>query len=107
MNRLNTSKRKAVIASLVEGMAINVTVRTTGVSKPTILKLLRHLGVSCAKYHDEHVRGLRPEHDQTNEIWSFNYCKAKNVETVKAQPEGAGSIWTWTAIDADSMISIA
>ena len=33
---------------LVEGMSIRATVRMTGVSKPTILKLLRDLRTACA-----------------------------------------------------------
>ncbi len=70
MNRLSISKRKAVIAALVEGVSINSTVRMTGVSKPTILKLLRDLGTACAFYYDEHVRGLRPQRVQTDKICS-------------------------------------
>ncbi len=60
MNKLSTDKRKSVIAALVEGASINSTVRMTGVSKPTILKLIKDLGCACAAYHDEHVRGLKP-----------------------------------------------
>ena len=40
MNKLSTAARVQVIAALVEGCSINSTVRMTGVSKPTILKLL-------------------------------------------------------------------
>jgi hypothetical protein len=40
MNRLTKEKRIQVVAALVEGSSINSTVRMTGVSKPTILKLL-------------------------------------------------------------------
>ncbi len=107
MNQLKTSKRKAVVAALVEGMSINSTVRMTGVSKPTILKLLRDLGTACAIYHDEHVRGLRPERVQSDEIWSFNYCKERTVETAKSPPVGAGNVWTWTAIDPDSKLILS
>ena len=79
----------------------------TGVSKPTILKLLRDLGTACLAYHDKHVRGLKPTRVQTDEIWSFNYCKAKNVSKAKNAPEAAGDCWLWTAIDADSKLMIA
>ena len=58
MNQLKQSRCKAVIAGLVEGCGINSTVRMTGVSKPTILKLLQDLGSACAIYNDKHVRGL-------------------------------------------------
>lgn len=107
MNQLKTEKRKAVIAALVEGVSINATVRMTGVSKPTILKLIRDLGSACAAYHDEHVRGLKPERVQTDEIWSFNYCKQKNVTAAKAAPSAAGDVWNWTAIDSDTKLIIA
>jgi len=101
MNRLRTSKRKAVVAALVEGVGINATSRLTDVSKPTILKLLRDLGTACADFHDQTVRGLRPERIQTDEIWSFNYCKQKNVPRATAAPSWAGDVWTWTALDPD------
>ena len=39
-----------------------------------------------------------------DEIWSFTYAKAKNVENAKAAPEGAGDTWIWTAIDADTKL---
>lgn len=59
------------MATLVECVSINGTVRMTGVSKPTILKLIRDLGSACEAYHDERVRGLKPDRVQTDEIWSF------------------------------------
>ncbi len=107
MNQLSTSKRKAVISALVEGVSINSTVRMNSVSKPTILKLIRDVGSGCEAYHDEHVRGVKPEHVQTDEIWSFDYCKAKNVATAWNAPPEAGDCWTWTAIDSDSKLVVA
>ena len=41
---------------------------------------------------------------QVDEIWAFCYAKQKNVSTAKAAPEGAGDIWTWVAIDADTKL---
>lgn len=105
MNKLHVEKQKAVIKALVEGMSINATVRLTGVSKPTILKLIRELGAACADHHNRHVRGLKPERVQTDEVWSFNYCKQKHVMTAKAPPEGAGDVWTWTAITDQKLIA--
>lgn len=107
MNRLSTDRRKAVIASIVEGASINSTVRITGVSKPTILKLISDLGCACATFHDEHVRKLQPNRVQCDEIWSFVHCKQKRVSTAKAAPVGAGDCWTWTAIDPDTKLMIS
>ncbi len=107
MNKLSTKKRAAVVRALVEGVSVNATVRMTGVSKPTILKLIRDLGTACQAYHDDHVRGLKPERVQTDEVWTFNYCKAKNVAKAKAAPSRAGDVWLWTGLDSDSKLLIA
>lgn len=106
LNKLQTTKRKAVIAALVEGNSINSTVRMTGVAKTTILRLLSDLGCACSNYHGKHVRGLRPNSVQCDEVWSFVHCKAKRVAAAKAAPEGAGDAWTWTAIDPATKLII-
>jgi IS1 family transposase len=91
----------------MEGAGVNATVRMTGVSKPTILKLVADLGTACADYHDKHVRGLKSVRIQCDEIWAFNYCKKVNVAKAKAAPAGAGDVWTWTALDADSKLMVS
>ena len=106
MNRLATDKRTAVIAALVEGTSINATCRMTGVAKHTILKLLKDLGCACAAYHDAHVRNLPVRRAQADEIWAFVYAKQKNV-TEEQMEQGAGDVWTWTAIDADTKLIIS
>jgi IS1 family transposase len=108
MNKLSTAKRAAVVAALVEGNSIRSTSRMTNVSKPTVLKLLADLGRVCAAYHDEAVWNLKTERVQCDEIWSFCYAKAKNVPAkTRYDVGGAGDVWTWTAIDADSKLIIS
>jgi IS1 family transposase len=105
MNRLNTAKRAAVVAALVEGNSIRATARMTDVSKPTILKLLADLGAACAGYHDLAVRNLKCQRIQCDEIWAFVGCKAKNVTD---ETRGKwGDLWTWTGIDADSKLIVS
>ena len=106
MNRLATEKRTQVVAALVEGTSINATCRMTGVSKHTVLKLLKNLGCAAASYHDTHIRNLRVRHVQCDEIWAFIYAKQKNV-TAEQMEQGAGDVWTWTAIDADTKLIIS
>lgn len=50
MNKLDTKSRAQIVAAMVEGTGVNSIVRMTGISKPTILKLLADLGTACAKY---------------------------------------------------------
>lgn len=107
MNTLSTEKRAAVVRALVEGVSVNATVRMTGVSKSTIRKLLADLGTVCGAYYNEHVRGPKPARVQTNEVWSFNYCKQKNVVKAKSAPAAAGDVWNWTANDSDTKLIIA
>lgn len=107
MNKLSTEERARILHLLCEGNSIRAVTRLTGASKNTVSKLLADAGKACAAYHDEHVRNVKSQRVQVDEIWSFTYAKAKNVKTAKAAPEGAGDTWTWTAIDADSKLIIS
>lgn len=104
MRRLDTKERAQILNMLCEGMAIRAVARVTGKSKNTISKLLVDAGKVCSAYQDEHFRNLNTTRVEVDEIWSFVYAKKKNVAAAKAAPEGAGDIWTWTAIDADSKL---
>jgi IS1 family transposase len=106
MKILSNELRAKVVALLVEGMSIRATCRVTGVSKPTVLKLLVDLGTACRAYHDANVRGLTCRRVQCDEIWSFVAVKDKNI-LPDEQGYGRGSIWTWTAIDADTKLMAA
>jgi len=106
MNRLSAEKQTAVIAALVEGVSINATCRMTGVARHTVLKLLKGMGCAAAAYHDAHVRNLRVRRIQADEIWAFVYGKDKNL-TMEQVQSGLGSVWTWTALDADTKLIIS
>ena len=60
-----------------------------------------------AAYHDVHVRNVQAEYVECDEVWSYVYAKAKQVAKMASAPPDAGSIWTWTALDADSKLIIA
>ena len=76
----------------------------TGVAKGTVLKLLADLGGACREFHDANVRGLKCQRVQCDEIWSFVGAKDKNVLPDEQGKYGIGSVWTWTAIDADTKL---
>jgi IS1 family transposase len=106
MNRLSIDRQMQVINALVEGVSINATCRMIGVAKHTILKLLKDMGCACAAYHNAHVKNLRVSRVQADEIWAFVYGKDKNL-TLEQVQAGAGSVWTWTAMDADSKLIVS
>ena len=107
MNKLPLSKRTQILSMLVEGMSMRSISRTVGVSINTVTKLVVEAGEACAAYHDEAVRNVSAKRIQCDEIWSFCYAKDKNVGVAKAAPEGAGAVWTWTAIDSDTKMILS
>lgn len=104
MRKLSTEKRAMILSALVEGASVNATARMVGVSKITVLRLLADAGTFCEQYHNLMVRDLQSKRVQVDEIWSFCGCKDKAVERGAG---GLGSIWTWTAIDADSKLCVS
>jgi IS1 family transposase len=104
MNRLPLKTRAQILSALVEGTAINAIVRMTGVSKVTILKLLKDVGEACLAYENKTLRNLPCKRIQCDEIWSFCYAKEKNVPYDKQGQFGFGNVWTWTAIDEDTKL---
>ncbi|HEV2335482.1 MAG TPA: IS1 family transposase [Stellaceae bacterium] len=107
MKKLPASDRARILHLLCEGSSIRAVTRLTGASKNTVIKLMIDAGKACAAYHDEHVRGVKSQRVQCDEIWSFCYAKAKNVATAKRQDLAYGDIWTWTAIDADNKLILS
>jgi IS1 family transposase len=104
MNKLSLDKRIRVLNMLCEGSSMRSISRVVEISINTVTKLLVDAGKACAAYHDEHVRNLHCRRIQCDEIWAFCYAKQKNVLTAKKTVCGAGDIWNWTSIDADSKL---
>lgn len=107
MNKLPLAKRTQILAMLCEGSSMRSISRIVDVSINTVSKLLVEAGEACLAIHDETVRDVKASRIQCDEIWSFCYAKAKNVPTATAAPEGAGDVWTWTAIDADTKLMVS
>ena len=92
---------------LVEGMSMRSTSRVCNVAFNTMADLLDMAGKACHLYHDEQVRGRQGKRNiQCDEIWSFVYAKEKRLDGV--QPlDVAGSVWLFTALDADSKLRVS
>lgn len=107
MNKLPLAKRTQILAMLCEGSSMRSISRIADVSINTVSKLLVEAGEACLAIHDENVRDVKASRIQCDEIWSFCYAKAANVAKAKDAPEGAGDVWTWTAIDADTKLMVS
>jgi IS1 family transposase len=104
MNKLDQKARARILHLLCEGNSIRAVTRLTGASKKAVSKLMVDTGQACSWYQDRVFRNLTCKRIQVDEIWAFVHCKQKNVATSKAAPDGAGDVWTWTAIDSDTKL---
>ena len=121
MKRLDSKSRELVAAALCEGNSIRATARLTGAAYTTVLRFVEDMGWACQMYLDEHMRNLSCQRLQCDELWSFVAAKEKNVteamrkQVKRRRSESAacaernlvGSVWTWTAIDADTKLKPA
>jgi IS1 family transposase len=107
MNKLPITKRVQILHMLCEGSSMRSISRVADVSINTVSKLLTQAGEACIAIHNDNVQGVEASRIECDEIWSFCYAKKKNVKTAKAAPEGAGDVWTWTAIDADTKLIVS
>jgi IS1 family transposase len=104
MNKLPTEKRAQALQMMAEGISLRAMTRLTGISRTTLIKLLEDAGQAFSEYQDRVLVNLPCKRVQVDEAWAFCYAKQKNVPTAKAAPEGAGDIWTWVGLDADTKL---
>lgn len=104
MNKLTAADRVAVLRALCEVCSMRSTSRMTGIAFNTVKKLLIDAGEACAKFQHDAMRNLNCFKLQLDEVWSFVGAKEKNVGKMKKVTAGAGSVWTWIAIDAESKL---
>ncbi len=104
MNKLLPAKRAQVLQMMAEGLSLRAITRLTGISRTTLIKLLEDAGQAFSEYQDRVLVNLPCKRIQVDEAWAFCYAKQKNVAAAKAAPEGAGDIWTWVGLDADTKL---
>ena len=104
MNKLNHKARAQVLQMMAEGISLRAITRLTGISRTTLIKLLADAGQAFSEYLDRTLMNLPCKRIQVDEAWAFCYAKQKNVATAKAAPEGAGDIWTWVGLDAETKL---
>ena len=82
-------------------------VRLEGISLTTVMRLMSLAGTACYLYHHDHVRNIKGKRNiQCDELWSFVYAKEKRAPYVTPL-DVAGTVWTWTALDADSKLLLS
>lgn len=107
MKQLSKEKRAAIIRCLCDGVSIRGTQRITGASVDAIQKLTRDLGEAVLQFQDNVIRNLKTTRVECDEVWCFCYAKDKNLPDDMRGTPGVGSIWTWTALCAESKLLIS
>lgn len=102
MNVLSAQARAAIIRGLIDGRSVRSTARLTGAAKATVLRALVEVGEFCSTYQDQVLTNLPCTRIETAEIWTFAGSKSRN-----AGRDGGNSVWTFTAIDADSKLVVS
>jgi transposase-like protein/IS1 family transposase len=98
--RVPEADAKLVLRLLTEGMSIRATERTTGIHRDTICRLMVFFGKACQRFMDERMQGLKLEHLQFDEQWTF-VAKKQNRLTIEERERvhDKGDIYLWTCID--------
>ena len=78
-----------------------------GVSINTVTKLLVDAGTVCAAFHDAQRPRVEREARPVRRNLVVLLRQGKNVAAAKAAPDGAGDVWTWTALDADTKLMVS
>lgn len=104
MNRLPLEKRCEIIHLLVEGTSLRAIERLTGCSINTITKILIESATAVGEYQDKVFRNLQCKKLEIDEIWSFAYCKQKNINKVKKPVRNRGDVWTWVGMCPDTRL---
>lgn len=65
------------------------------------------MGKAVLEYQDNVLRDLTCKRLELDEVWCFCYAKDKNLpDSMKGEP-GVGSMWTWTAMDAETKLIVS
>lgn len=104
MKMLDTKTKAQVLTALCEGSSIRSITRMFSVGKNTVARLLVDAGFACARYQDQALRNLTCKTIQCDEIWAYVGAKDRNVPAERKNEFGFGSVWTWTALDADTKL---
>lgn len=102
--RIETQKVEQVVRLLCEGVGIRATSRLTGLHQETVLSILETVGEQCARFHDATVRNVQTVNVETDEFYSYVFCKQEQNRT--KDPE-QGEQYTFLSFCRDSKLVIS
>jgi len=85
---------------LVEGNSIRATERISGLNRNTSCKLLVKFGEKCQAFMNAKMRGLKLEHLEVDEQWTFVGKKQSRLTmNEREERHDIGDVYLWTALD--------
>lgn len=102
--RVETQKIEQVVRLLCEGVGIRATSRLSGLDQETVLNVLTTVGERCASFHNTTVRNVKTANVETDEIYSYVFCKQ---ERNKTGDEERGEQYTFLSFCRDSKLIIS
>ena len=102
--RVDFKQAAQVCNLLVEGVGIRAISRLTGLHQQTILNILEASGEKAAAFLAAHVRNVRTDEIQADEIHCFVGCKAANTTAADLE---RGDFFTYLAISRHSKLIIS
>ena len=106
-NQLAAHKRVRILHLLLEGVSMRGICRLENVNWRTVDKLLQDAARYSRDYHGRKLQEIDVDAIQCDELWSFCYAKRRSVENITGNPDHAGDVWTWTAIEPETKLLIS
>lgn len=100
---LSADKQLTILSLLVEGNSIRSTERITGAHRDTIMRLLVRAGERCSDFLNDRMRGLRLNHLEIDEIWTFVGVKQGHIRD-GADDSVIGDQYLFYPIDQDTKL---
>lgn len=101
---MKQEKRVQILNLMVECMSMRAISRIADCSINSVAKILVNTGTACRDYHNAHMRGLRSQRIEVDELWAFCYAKKNKLPPQYQRKRGFGDAWTWVAIDPDTRL---
>ena len=100
------TEQQTVLRACLERCSLRGVARIFAMARQTIAGWLKAHVQNLPEVKETLVPATPDDVLELDEIWSFVGAKAKNTKLEK-KAQGWGDVWTWTAIDADSKLTIS
>src|SRR3990172_3681487 len=98
-NVLAADEQQTALQMLVEGNSLRSVTRLTGVHRTTVMNLLARFGDACRQFMDEEMRGLKLDHLEVDEVWTFVAKKQARLHVQERDNPNIGDMYMWVALD--------